>query len=59
MDPVAADIVGKVMHVSDYSEANAMAFRRELDVAQTKGLTSGSVPSIAYIQGGVLRLASF
>jgi hypothetical protein len=54
---VTADVIGKVVHVADDGEADAVAFRRELDSAQAKGLTPDGVRAMQAIEDKLLAKA--
>jgi hypothetical protein len=54
---VTADIIGKVVHVADDGEADAVVFRTELANAQLKGLTSDGVRAMQAIEAKLLDKA--
>ena len=54
---VTADIIGKVVHVADDGDANAVAFRGELAAAQVKGLTQDGVRAMQAIEAKLLAKA--
>lgn len=54
---VTADIIGKVVHVADDGDANAIAFRSELAAAQARGLTQDGVHAMQAIEAKLLAKA--